>query len=69
MRYMVAYFDTNGVGRLVGEPNDFSNRHEAQARADEIERSHTKPHKVDYRVVPYRPGRKLEVMRVRGIVM
>ena len=62
MRYLVVYFDTNGVGRLVGEPNDFAERAAADARIAEIKADQHKEHKVDYAVVPYEPGRKAQTM-------
>jgi hypothetical protein len=62
MQYLVAYYDTNGVGRLVGAPNDFAERAAADARIVEIKGGQTKEHKVDYGVVPYEPGRKAQTM-------
>lgn len=62
MRYVAVYFDTNGVGRLVGGVNDFSSEAEAEARLQEIERAHQKPHKVEYRVIPYMPGLKNQTL-------
>ncbi len=67
MRYMAAYFDTNGVGRLVGDPNDFADEAEAKARIKAIEDDQTKEHKVDYRVVPYHPGHKSVTMAYHKI--
>ena len=62
MRYLVAYYDTNGVGRLVGAPNDFAERAAADARIVEIKAGQTKEHKVDYSVIPYELGHKAQVM-------
>jgi len=62
MRYLVAYFDTNGVGRLVGTPNDFAERAAADTRIVEIKAGQAKEHKVNYEVVPYAPGCKTQTM-------
>jgi hypothetical protein len=61
-RYLTAYFDTNGCGRLTGADCDFATQKEAQDRIDGILGLQNKEHKVDYRVIPYEPGEKQEVM-------
>ena len=68
-RYAVACFDTNGVGRLVGDPNDFGDIESAKARIQEIEGPHTKPHKVDYSVLPYLVGRRAKTLKDCGVVL
>lgn len=68
MRYLVVYFDTNGRGRLVGEPNEFETETEARSRIEEIEQVHTKPHKVDYEVISYEPEEKYMVLKEKNIV-
>lgn len=66
-RYLVAYFDTNGVGRLAGNLHEYETLLEAQARIAAIERAQTKAHKVDYRVIPFEHGSKLEAKIRHGI--
>ncbi len=66
MKFLVAYYDTNGVGRLPEARHLFLTEAEAQARIVEIESQHTKPHKVDYRFIPF-DGSKLEAMKHHGI--
>jgi hypothetical protein len=67
-RYLVAYFDTNGVGRLSGSAYDLPDAASAQARIDQIESAQFKVHKVDYRVIAYAPGQRLSAMQLHGIV-
>jgi hypothetical protein len=68
MHYLVAYFDTNGVGRLSGTAYDLPDTATAQARIDEIESAQFKVHKVDYRVIAYPAGQRLAAMQSHGIV-
>ncbi len=67
MRYLVAYFDTNGVGRLAGTPNDFNDEPDALLRIQEILAQQQKEHKVDYRAIPYPSGKKEETMQEQKI--
>jgi hypothetical protein len=67
LRYLAVYYDTNGVGRLVGQPYDFATKGEAEQRVGKIEKVHKKPHKVDYRVIPYERGKQLEAMSQNGV--
>jgi hypothetical protein len=65
-RFLAAYFDTNGVGRLAGEM-EFESFDRALAHIADIEARQTKTHKVDYRVVEFDVGHKLEAMQAAGI--
>jgi hypothetical protein len=68
MRYLVAYFDTNGIGRLSGDAYDLPDAATANARIAEIEAAQFKVHKVDYRVIAYATGHRLDAMKLHGIV-
>jgi hypothetical protein len=68
IQYLVAYFDTNGVGRLSGAAFDLPDAASAQARIEEIEAAQFKVHKVDYRVIADPAGQRLAAMHQHGIV-
>jgi hypothetical protein len=59
-RFVVVYFDTNGCGRVVGEPNDFEKEESAEGLLTEIRQSHTNPTKsstVSSRTFPVKRSR------------
>lgn len=61
--WLVYIEDTNGTRRLVGDSIDLKTKQDAEELVNSIVSKHSKPHKVDYYIVEYKPEDRLQTIK------
>lgn len=67
-RFLVVRVPGSGPPALIGAPNDFATRTEAEARIAGIEAGHRKSHHTHLEIIPY-CGPRAEALAAKGILV
>jgi len=67
-RFAVIPCPSSGPCALVGSPNDFATKEDAEARITEIEQDHRKSHHTFLAIIPYE-GPRAQALQAQGILI